>query len=122
MILEKNNIYKVKHPIMFTHIGWDNIIIFSPMYDIEMPDNYFASNYVGLIVPPFNTNFTVCFDKSVTTQYDLKPSQTAVGCNCVFVHIKDIDLPLIMNAMGKMGHGWKYNRKLNKIIQYESNK
>jgi hypothetical protein len=120
MKLEKDKVYKFRHYALCACAAYRDFIIFSPINDIEIPIGYFEGTS-GMQIPAFQTHFTVCFDKSIATKYGIRGSQTAVTSNCRMLEIRNEDYNDIKSAIVKLGHGYKYNRKLNKIIQYENN-
>ena len=119
MTLEKDKVYKVKHVTYTCPIGWTNIIIFSPIDDIEIPEGFFDTSLSNCIPPikGIKTHFTVCFDGFVATKYNLTPSVTGIDKRCRILDITNEDYPTIRGAIAKIGHGYKYNRKLNKLIE-----
>ena len=119
MTLEKDKVYKVKHVTYTCPRGWTNIIIFSPIDDIEIPEGFFDTSLLNCIPPirGIKTHFTVCFDGFVATKYSSRPSVTGIDKNCLILDITNEDYPTIRDAIAKIGNGCKYNRKLNKIIQ-----
>lgn len=119
MKLEKDKVYKFQHYQPYSAVKWRDFIIFSPINDIEVPRGYFEGTSGMQIV--FKTHFTVCFDKSIETKYGIMGSQTAVTSKSRILEIRNEDYNDIRRAIVKLGHGYKYNRKLNKIIQYENN-
>ena len=119
MTLEKDKVYKVKHLLFRNPSEWTNNIIFSPISDIEIPNNFFDKNCTDIVspIPDIDTHFTVCFDYKINTKYSLKGSATGIDRNCLILDITNEDYPIIKEAIDELGHGYKYNRKLNKIIQ-----
>jgi len=120
MILESDKVYKVEHCTPFRKRKY---IIFSPLKDIKVPDDYFGNNE---FMPKYdnirhiNTHFTICFDGSILTEFDIvrdKPfqPQTGIDCACKLLPLCLKDLEEIRMTIKQMGHGYKYNRKLNKI-------
>lgn len=113
MIFEKDKVYKVIHGDIFAPNLDRNYIIFSPLEDIDIEmDNYSI---------PIKTHFTVCFDKRIITKFDIRPSETGFDsfCRKSELHTKQ-DIIDIKNAIIKLGHGYKYNRKLNKLIEIKN--
>ena len=119
MFLEKDKVYKVRHNTFTNPIGWVNYIIFSPIYNVIIPDDFFDKTVYKSAIRDISTHFTVCFDKNIITKYDggIKKSVTGLRHDCEILDITNEDYPLIKEAMEKLGHGYKYNRKLNKLIQ-----
>ena len=117
MILERDKIYKVKHS-MFLCRNWTNYVIFAPIYDIKIPDGFFDKDNKNEVIPirDIKTHFTVCLDKSIITRYDKRPSLTGLDRFCDMLTIENEDYSIIREAITKLGHGYKYNRKLNKIV------
>lgn len=121
MVLERDKVYKVRHNTFTNPIGWTNYIIFSPIYDVIIPDDFFDKTVYQSIGPirDISTHFTVCFDKNICVKYDdgINKSVTGLNHDCEILDITNEDYPLIKEAMEKLGHGYKYNRKLNKLIK-----
>ena len=118
MTLEKDKVYKVKHNSYFGRCQ-RNEIIFSPINNVELPKGFFDVYSNCAPIRSIDTHFTVCFDKTIRTKYDIRGSQTGLDRNCVILDITDEDYSLIRKAIERLGYGYKYNRKLNKIILCE---
>ena len=125
MILEKDKVYKVKHGFV---CGFSkNFIIFSPLDDIVLQDDFFKGKEVGYYVGGechhINTHFTVCFDSRIETKFDLDRygnphhSSTSVDPSCELIEkFTNEDYNYIKQAMSILGNNHHYNRKLNKIV------
>lgn len=114
--LEKDKVYKVKSCIV-NIISWRKYVIFSPLSDITIPEDFLGGDIYDFPRSlTIKTHFTVCFDGSINTKYDLKPSETGLHCRCSILDINPNDYNDIRKAINKLGHGYMYNRKLNKIV------
>ena len=108
MIFEKNKIYKIQHSMLNKCIGWRDYIIFSPIKDIDVQIPCYKSFEI-------ESNFVICFDKTIVTKYD-KDCKTGFDWNCAVKDLDNKDLNEVRLAMMKLGHGYKYNRKLSKLV------
>ena len=120
MILEQGKVYKVKHG-RFTPVqhGWVDYIIFSPMHNIKLPDDYFSDEGIFKRYGDkrdIDTIFTVCFNNNIVTKNE--HSQTGLEVYDSILELTDNDLLMVKKAMEMLGHGYKYNRKLNKIVSF----
>jgi len=122
IILEKDKVYKIKHNIINT-INWRNYVIFSPLSNMTIPEDFLEGNLNNYPMSlTIYTHFTVRFDGSISTKYDVGhngvpcPSATGLNCCCSILDINPNDYNDIRNAINKLGDGYMYNRKLNKIV------
>jgi hypothetical protein len=113
-------------------------MIFSPMGDVELQDDYFTNSLGYVHLHPSRsvlTNFTVCLSGEIRTKFDIdekekKPNPSSVGFDeyCRLESLNNSDLNDISRAMKKLSEYLGitkvyYNRKLKKIVyKNESNR
>lgn len=127
MKLEKNKVYKIKHPTVHGYPHDRNYIICVFRNDITIEDNFFEKyNPCGrekeIFKRPLDTVFTSCFNGEImiadTVEADnpTGSSQTGITNFCTFLPIEERDYEDIWKAIRALGGKYKYNRKLNKLI------
>ena len=83
-------------------------LIFSPESDNDIS----GKSYTAI-----KTLFTVALDGSILTKFDSRPSEIGIEIEDNVEQLnKKQDFIDINNVMRKLGHDYKYNRKLEKII------
>ena len=128
MKLEKNKVYKIKHPTVHGYPHDRNYIICAFKNDITIEDNFFEEYNPGKwekFKRNIDTVFTSCFSGEImiadTVEADnpTGSSQTGISNFCTFLPIEEKDHEDIWKAIRALGGKYKYNRKLNKLI-YEA--
>ena len=131
MKLEKNKVYKIKHPTVHGYPHGRNYIICAFKNDIAINDNFFEKynpckwEKEIWVSSSIDTVFTSCFSGEIMiadTVEDDNPtgsSQTGISNFCTFLPIEEKDHEDIWKAIKALGGKYKYNRKLNKLI-YEA--
>lgn len=118
MILEKNKIHKVKHVV---HGMNRNYIIFSPIEDVILPDDFFGNARSNSLYD-ISCHFVIRFDSNIVTRFDShlvrrnKLPQTGIYQDCTILELNNKDIQEIKKVMEIIGHEYKYNRKLNTLI------
>jgi hypothetical protein len=131
MKLEKNKVYKIKHPTVHGYPHGRNYIICAFKNDIAINDNFFEKynpckwEKEIWVSSSIDTVFTSCFSGEImiadTVEADnpTGSSQTGISNFCTFLPIEEKDYEDIRKAIGMLGKGYRYNRKLN-IITYDT--
>jgi hypothetical protein len=128
MILEKGKVYKVHH--IFAPRDYDrDYIIFSPLDDVMLADDYFTEYKMGMRYESMNifTLFTVCFSGEVLVVSEAETrnphgySTTGIDRFLKLLPLTDKDYDDIRKALLLLGNGYKYNRKLNEIVYVAKN-
>lgn len=128
MILEKGKVYKVKH--IFAPRDYErDYIIFSPLDDVMLADDYFTDYKFGLRCESMNifTLFTVCFSGEVLVASEaetLNPhgySTTGIDRFIKIIPLIEKDYEDIRKVVDALGKGYKYNRRLNEIVYVAKN-
>ena len=128
MILEKGKVYKAKHIFVPRNYERD-YIIFSPLDDVMLADDYFTEYTMGMRYDSMNifTLFTVCFSGGVIVASEaetLNPhgySTTGIDRFSKLLPLTDKDYEDIRKVVDALGKGYKYNRKLNEIVYVAKN-
>jgi len=128
MILEKGKVYKIKH--IFAPCDYErDYIIFSPLNDVMLADDYFTEYKMGIQCRSMNifTLFTVCFSgevRVVSEAETLNPhgySTTGLDRFSKLLPLTVKDYEDIRKVVDALGEGYKYNRKLNEIVYVAKN-
>jgi hypothetical protein len=130
MKLEKNKVYKIKHPNVHGYPHGRNYIICAFKNDITIEDNFFKKynpleGEKEIWKHAIDTVFTSCFSGEIMIADTVEPdnptgsSQTGITNFCTFLPIEERDYEDIRKAMYALGKGYRYNRKLN-IITYDT--
>jgi len=130
MKLEKNKVYKIKHPTVHGYRHARDYIICAFKNDITIEDNFFEKynpreREKEIWKRAIDTVFTSCFSGEImiadTVEADnpTGSSQTGISNFCIFLPIEEKDHEDIRKAIRELGSKYKYNRKLNKLV-YEA--
>lgn len=128
MKLEKGKVYKAKHVLVPR--GYDrDYIIFSPLDDVMLADDYFTEFKMGIRYESMNifTLFTVCFSGDVLVASEAETrnphgySTTGIDRFLKLLPLTDKDYEDIRKVVDALGEGYKYNRKLNEIVYVAKN-
>ena len=118
MVLEKNKIYKIIHRFYGNTRFLRNYIICSPKQDVIVEE--------GTVT--FETHFTICFDKRIITHQLIEhgaldytqSSSTSVQKSSILEELNNKDINEIRIAVGMLEGKYKYNRKLNRLIEIKN--
>lgn len=118
MVLEKDKIYKIIHKFHSNTGFLRNYIICSPKQDVIVEE--------GTVT--FETHFTICFNKRVITHKLLKggaldytqSSSTSVNKSNILEELNNKDINEIRTAVGMLEGKYKYNRRLNRLIEIKN--
>ena len=118
IVLEKDKVYKIEHPeCSGDFLPYDrNYIIFSPLNDIIVEDDYFSGKPSLFKHINFRTHFTICLDGNIITEVGSSGIQT----HCRILQLLPSDLKDIKRAINALKGKYKYNRKLNQLIINDS--
>jgi hypothetical protein len=127
MIFEKNKVYKIYHnPSSFGEFFPRDYLLVCPKNDLVLGDGFLKGKKywyeAGHFIPRYNVFpciFVVGFDGLFSIDCN-----SSICEDCYTEELNEYDLKNIrdiLQYMAQMGERYKYNRKLNKIIQYENN-
>jgi hypothetical protein len=113
MILEKGKVYKIKH--QRTHFGDDflrDYILCCPSESVYVDETQLVITYPYLVnITSIECLFLIGFNELFYSD-----TKTTLFKDCSIEPLNEKDIAEIGKVVYSIGHGYKYNRKLNKIV------